>query len=285
MRSCVPSNIDQSTDASPRMKWNRAEGKLNLKLLLMIPMLYALPTTAIQTCCKRPINAYKDVDAISVECRTDVRCTEAPIYAYNARSGEKVYTFLNSAVKISTTVIIGNTTSFYLDNLEEIDHNGTGPALTLLNAELGLHSFIKLNIIKVPDYSVFCNGGAELIRIEGYIPQVVLDRLYKVGNDTLKPCKSWKATTQASVLGATQGAGVPSSNSSAVISRMCTQKTDAEEEKCSSNNTLLYIACGVIVVLLIVSVVSTIIALKFYFWRHKKDLILASLGKPQTATP
>ncbi|CAD6192632.1 unnamed protein product [Caenorhabditis auriculariae] len=41
-------------------------------------------------------------------------------------------------------------------------------------------------------------------------------------------------------------------------------------------DTLLYIACGVIVILLIVSIVSTIIALKLYLWRHKKDLVLAS---------
>ncbi|CAD6189485.1 unnamed protein product [Caenorhabditis auriculariae] len=277
-------NIDQSTDASPRMKWNRAEGKLNLRLLLMIPMLYALPTTAIQSCCKKPIVAYSDVDAIPPECRSQVRCTDAMIYADHARSRGDVSLFLTAALKTSTITLIGGPTWFNVDP-EEIVHKGPGPAITLVNVSLVLTSFTALKSIEVPDVSIFCNGRVNLIEVVGKQPNEILNRLYKVGNATLKPCKSWKATTQASALGATQGAGVPSSNSSAVISRMCTQKTDAEEEKCSSNNTLLYIACGVIVVLLIVSVVSTIIALKPYLCRHKKDLVQASLVKPQTATP
>ncbi|CAD6199966.1 unnamed protein product [Caenorhabditis auriculariae] len=143
------------------------------------------------------------------------------------------------------------------------------PALSLINSTLGSESFINLEKIEVDDVSIYCDGTTDLIKIAGSIPQDIVDRLHRVGNKTLEACKSL-TTTQPTVLGATQRAGVPRSNSSAaVISQLCTQKIDAEKEKCSSNNTLLYIACAVIVVLLIVSIVSTIIALKLYLWRHK----------------
>ncbi|CAD6197994.1 unnamed protein product [Caenorhabditis auriculariae] len=259
---------DDSTDTSPIMKWNRIEGKLSLKLLLMIAMLNAF---SAEDCCKRPIYAYGDKEAIPTECDKS-KCTEEVIYAENAQSTGDVYKFLISVKKSSTIIMIGNTSTYNLAGLVEIVHKGPGSALTLMNVKLIDESFAKLKTIKVDDISNYCNGGTELIKIEGSIPS----RYTRPTAQTA--CKSL-TTTQPTVLGATQGVGVSSSNSSAaVISQLCTQKIDAEKEKCSSNNTLLYIACGVIVVLLIVSIVSTIIALKLYLWRHKKDLVLASFG-------
>ncbi|CAD6195164.1 unnamed protein product [Caenorhabditis auriculariae] len=228
-------NVDQPTDTSPIMKWNCIEGRLSLKLLLMIAMLNAF---SAEDCCKRPMTAYADKEEI--------------IYADRAESAKYVSSFLFAVGKSSTITMVGNTTTYTVANLVEIVHKGPGPALTLVNVKLIDESFAKLKTIKVDDISIYCDGSSELIKIEGSIPQPILDRLQKVENKTLTACKSL-TTTQPTVLGATHGAGVSSSNSSAVISQLCTQKIDAEKEKCSSNNTLLYIACGGIVVLLIVS--------------------------------
>ncbi|CAD6197997.1 unnamed protein product [Caenorhabditis auriculariae] len=268
----LQTNVDQQTDTSPIMKWNCIEGKLSLKLLLMIAMLNAF---SAEDCCKRPMTAYGDKEAFPTECDKS-KCTEEVIYAENALSGEDVSKFLSSVRKSNTITMVGNTTSYTVANLVEIVHKGPGPAITLQNVVLSMGSFKKLKTIKVDDVSIYCDGTTDLIKIEGSIPQDILDQLHKVENKTLAACKSL-TTTQPTVLGATQGVGVSSSNSSAVISPLCTQKIDAEKEKCSSNNTLLYIACAVIVVLLIVSIVSTIIALKLYFC-HKKDRPSASLG-------
>ncbi|CAD6192629.1 unnamed protein product [Caenorhabditis auriculariae] len=258
------------------MKWNGIEGRFNLKLLLMIALLNACYAVSTQSCCKRPMYAYGSGDAIPPECILNVGCTDALIYADHGRANQEVYKFLNAMLKSSTITLIS--TQANVEFLEEIIHKGPGPALTLINNTLIANSFISLKKIEVDDVSIYCDGTTDLIKIEGSLFKEVLDRLHKVGNKTLEACKSL-TTTQPTVLGATQRAGVPRSNSSAaVISQLCTQKIDAEKEKCSSNNTLLYIACGVIVVLLIVSIVSTIIALKLYFCSHKKDRPSASLG-------
>ncbi|CAD6192631.1 unnamed protein product [Caenorhabditis auriculariae] len=228
------------------------EEKLSLKLLLMVAMLNAF---SAEDCCKRPMYAYKNGDARPPECPPDnVKCTEAPIYADEASSGKLVFNFMASMEKSSTITMIGNTTSYNVVNLVEIVHKGPGPALTLMNVKLADESFAKLNTIKVDDISIYCDGTTDLIKIEGSIPQDILDQLHKVKNETLAACKSL-TTTPPSVLGAAQGS----------------QNIDAEKD------TPLYIACGVIVVLLIVSIVSTIIALKLYFC-HKKDRPSASLG-------
>ncbi|CAD6192623.1 unnamed protein product [Caenorhabditis auriculariae] len=247
-------NFDQPLDTLTIMKWNCIEGKLSLKLLLMMAMLNAF---SAEDCCKRPMYAYGDKEGFPIECQP-LKCTEEVIYAENARSGEDIHKFLSSVQKSNTITMVGNTTSYNPARLVEIVHKGPGPALTLMNVKLVDESFAKLKTIKVDDLSNYCNGGTELIKIEGKIPQVVLDRLNKVENKTLAACKSL-TTTQPTVLGAAQGS----------------QNIDAE--KGYSNNTPLYIACAVIVVLLIVSIVSTIIALKLYFC-HKKDRPSASLG-------
>ncbi|CAD6192627.1 unnamed protein product [Caenorhabditis auriculariae] len=204
------------------------------------------------------MTAYGDKEAFPIECQSS-KCTEEVIYAENARAGEDIHKFLPSMIKSSTITMIGNTTTYNLAGLVEIVHKGPGPAITLQNIELVRDSFKSLKTIKVDDVSIYCDGTTDLIKIEGKIPQDILEQLHEVENKTLAACKSL-TTTPPSVLGAAQGS----------------QNIDAE--KGSSNNTPLYIACAVIVVLLIVSIVSTIIALKLYLWRHKKDLVLASFG-------
>ncbi|CAD6192630.1 unnamed protein product [Caenorhabditis auriculariae] len=179
-----------------------------------------------ESCCQRPIYAYENGDAVPPECKPTDRCTEASIFADRARSGEAVQMFLMSLKKSNTITLIGNTTTYNLDILEEVIHKGLGPAITLQNVVLSRGSFKKLKTIKVDDVSIYCDGTTDLIKIEGSIPQPILDRLQKVKNETLEACKSL-TTTQPSVLVATQEACVPNSNLQKVVENV--------EKECSNN--------------------------------------------------
>ncbi|CAD6192624.1 unnamed protein product [Caenorhabditis auriculariae] len=157
------------------MKWNCIEGRLSLKLLLMIAMLNAF---SAEDCCKRPMTAYEAEEGFPLECRLST-CTEELIYADRAEVGKNVSNFLSSVHKSSTITMVGNTTSYIVASLVEIVHKGPGPALTLMNVKLIDESFAKLKTIKVDDISNYCDGSSELIKIEGSIPQPILDRLQK----------------------------------------------------------------------------------------------------------
>ncbi|CAD6199882.1 unnamed protein product [Caenorhabditis auriculariae] len=242
------------------MKWNRIEGRFNLKMLLMIALLNA---------CYADSTAYAGLGRLRPNRDAHLRKVKWPAEAL-------VYVDQESRQWTSLFVFICGGEEAVRSRWSETDVNFK--FLKRNHPQRGRNLSLIWKKIEVDDVSIYCDGTTDLIKIVGSIPQDIVDRLHRVGNKTLEACKSL-TTTQPTVLGATQRAGVPRSNSSAaVISQLCTQKIDAEKEKCSSNNTLLYIACAVIVVLLIVSIVSTIIALKLYLWRHKKDLLLASFG-------
>ncbi|CAD6197998.1 unnamed protein product [Caenorhabditis auriculariae] len=244
-------NFDQPLDTLTIMKWNCIEGKIESEAVANGGN--AERFFSAEDCCKRPMTAYGDKEAFPIECQSS-KCTEEVIYAENARGGGDIHKFLSSVQKSNTITMVGNVTSLSIYDLVEIVHKGPGPAITLQKVDLNRGSFKKLKTIKVDDVSIYCDGTTDLIKIEGKIPQDILEQLHEVENKTLAACKSL-TTTQPTVLGAAQGS----------------QNIDAEKD------TPLYIACAVIVVLLIVSIVSTIIALKLYFC-HKKDRPSASLG-------
>ncbi|CAD6198301.1 unnamed protein product [Caenorhabditis auriculariae] len=233
------------------MMWNRVKGSLNVKLLLMIAMMNLFSVVLTESCCQRPMYAYKDGDAVPPEC-VSVTCTEATIYADGSRGYQGVHSYLFRATKISSLTLIGNVTLFYMDVLKEVVHKGPGPALTLRYANLGEDTFKSLKTIKVDDVTIYCNGSNKLIEIEGKLLDDVLHRLYKVGNKTLEACKLL-TTTQPSVPVATQEACVPNSNLQKAVENV--------EKECSSNDLALYItslSSGILLILLIASIVFSV---------------------------
>ncbi|CAD6184651.1 unnamed protein product [Caenorhabditis auriculariae] len=139
--------------------------------------------------CKRPMLCYASGCAVPDECAvSDCQNTEAPIYVENLASEESVHTFLARAIKISTLTVIGNEKLFLPENVIEIIHGGTGPAVTLKNAKFDEDAFKNLEKITVDDPYIYCDVENKLIDIEGVLEPQVKGRLEKVASQTLVMC-------------------------------------------------------------------------------------------------
>ncbi|CAD6199965.1 unnamed protein product [Caenorhabditis auriculariae] len=127
----VQKTEEKAADTSPRMKWNRIEGRFNLKMLLMIALLNACYADSTQSCCKRPMYAYGSGDAKPSECTSEkVKCTEALVYVDQGRGNGPVCLFLLAAEKSSTITLIK--TDVNVKFLKEIIHKGPGKFLSIM---------------------------------------------------------------------------------------------------------------------------------------------------------
>ncbi|CAD6192758.1 unnamed protein product [Caenorhabditis auriculariae] len=208
--------------------------------LFLIAFLVSGCSTSDQ-CCTRPMSAAPEGDAIPPEC-TRLRCTEAPIYSFNARGDNALSKFLVRAKKISVLTVLGNAPAFDLDDLEEIVHKGPGPAVILKQAVLGEDSFQVLKRIAVDD------------------------PFKKVVNKTLAVCNPPVAESNSTV-------GSPLKPSSLV----CQENKNASAEDGSNDDHLVYIACVAIGVLVVICICLIILSVKLHKKRFKKVHRLASL--------
>ncbi|CAD6192761.1 unnamed protein product [Caenorhabditis auriculariae] len=236
-----------------------------------------------EKCCKYPILGYSSGAVVPSECAKGVECTEAPIYVDSADDvPNDFFVFLMDAKNISTLKIIGSR-RFEVTGTIRIAHKGSGPAVTLKNADLDERSFKNLKTITVDDPYVYCDGKNKLIDIEGDYKGNVTLRLEKVANETLAVCNKPRPVTEAAV---SSTVGNPITQSATLISPIevplnppslvCQENNDNAAKKSSNNGVFLYVACVVIAFLTIICICLIILSAKLYKKRPKRGTRLAS---------
>ncbi|CAD6200223.1 unnamed protein product [Caenorhabditis auriculariae] len=262
-----------------------SKARLKRQLVYVFGILFcAISRATVEgACCKRAMIAYSSGEAIPPECQDNsVTCTEESIFLENPSSFRILDSFLKSATRTGSITILDNEKiDIVISNVEEIVHNGQGPAVHLRNPALVGRSFVKLKKITVPNPHMFCQSW-DLLRLENNITAEVRNRLEKVANETLAVCNTMTTPTPTSATVETTAStniSLPTtSNDTAVIPSQCAQSVASavasasqREKDCPSNKGLLIGGIVLVVVLLILLAISTFVAIRLYFFRKDED--------------
>ncbi|CAD6185722.1 unnamed protein product [Caenorhabditis auriculariae] len=262
-----------------------SKARLKRQLVYVFGILFcAISRATVEgACCKRAMIAYSSGEAIPPECQDNsVTCTEEPTFLENPSSLRILDSFLKRATRTGSITILDNkNVEILISNLEEIVHNGQGPAIHLRNPQLTGKAFVKLNKITVPNPHMFCKKW-DLLRLENNVTAEVRNRLETVANKTLAVCNTMTTPTPTSATVKTTAStniSLPStSNDTAVNPSQCAQSVASavasasqREKDCPSNKGLLIGGIVLVVVLLILLAISTFVAIRLYFFRKDED--------------
>ncbi|CAD6197228.1 unnamed protein product [Caenorhabditis auriculariae] len=243
---------------------------------------------AEEVCCTKSAWAYPTGEAVPPECdKNGVTCTEGLIHVEKPLKSSKSIAGLLGRVKKSGPITILDNTDLVIsiDMLEEIVHNGPGPAVHLRDPKLADGTcFTSLKRIIVDEPLRYCKKR-DLLLFEGNVTPEVKDLLEKAANETLSGCESLTTPipTSATLNWTTTIRSLPTtSNGIAVVPPLCVQSSAAasahEKLKCPSKNGILAAGIIVIVILLVLLGISMSVSIKLYFFRKQEDAAFAAFG-------
>ncbi|CAD6196223.1 unnamed protein product [Caenorhabditis auriculariae] len=246
--------------------------KKRICILVVILSCCSAVVSAGDDCCKRSMWAYPSGNAIPPECEL-LNCTEGSIHIENPNpSHPLVLDFLSRATKTgSITIINGPYFGINNTNLEEIVHNGPGPAIHLKDSGLdAMTAFPNLSRITVKDPLRYCENW-DLLVLDEPNDQGSWDWLVTIANETLKVCNNPTTTTAAfSSTSQKPVAFEPASNATKLD-----EKAEKRPKSCVDSKILIALVVAMVVLLLAFLLVFSF-ALVLFISRRRQNAKIAS---------